>query len=57
VSEVEVFYIDYGNHERVTVDRLRPLPPDLLELPAQAFMCSLSKVLGAVQHLKSRTGP
>jgi len=41
---VRVFYIDFGNSERLKLNRVRPLPPELLSYPCQAFACSLAEV-------------
>ena len=37
-------YLDFGNSERVTMDRVRPLDPQFATLPAHAFLCALSEV-------------
>jgi len=39
-----VFYIDFGNQEKVKLSRIRPLPPGVLSYPCQAFACSLAEV-------------
>ena len=41
---VEVFYIDFGNSERLKLNRVRPLPANVQSYPCQAFACSLAKV-------------
>jgi len=47
-----VFYIDYGNSERVKLSRVRPLPREVLSYPCQAFACSLANVSVSVLLLK-----
>ncbi|XP_041352593.1 RING finger protein 17-like isoform X2 [Gigantopelta aegis] len=37
-----VLYVDYGNAEYVSLDRLRVLSPELRTLPAQAMRCKLT---------------
>lgn len=41
---VEVIYVDYGTSEIVTVDRLLPLPPDLIHLPMQSRKVNVSGI-------------
>ncbi|XP_013416953.1 uncharacterized protein LOC106178356 [Lingula anatina] len=43
-GEVDVVYVDYGNRERLPLDRVRHLAPDFAQLPTQAFYCALSQV-------------
>ncbi|KAM9842544.1 tudor domain-containing 6 [Aulostomus maculatus] len=40
-GKFQVLFIDYGNESEVDIKDVRPLPPGLLELPPQAFLCSL----------------
>ena len=40
-GSVEVQFVDYGNSEKVSVDNLKTLPTELLELPSQAIPCML----------------
>ena len=42
--EVDVLYIDYGNRERTTLGRLRPMPENFTKLPCHAFTCALAEV-------------
>ncbi|ORZ36054.1 hypothetical protein BCR44DRAFT_89389 [Catenaria anguillulae PL171] len=42
--QAQVFYYDYGNSETVTLDRLRPLPPQFQQLPPQAQEAKLSYI-------------
>ncbi|KFO13959.1 Tudor domain-containing protein 1, partial [Balearica regulorum gibbericeps] len=39
-----VGYIDYGNSEVLPLNRLRPMIPRLMDLPAQAIRCTLAGV-------------
>ncbi|KAM4636974.1 tudor domain-containing protein 1 [Discoglossus pictus] len=41
---VTVHFLDYGNIEEVTVDKLRSIPPKFLELPFQTIQCCLAGV-------------
>ena len=45
-SSYDVFYVDFGNRESVTADRMRPLTPDLLSTPplAQHFQLAYVRV-------------
>ena len=45
-SSVTVFYVDYGNSETLTVDRLHPISDAHLKLPAQAIHCRLADLEG-----------
>lgn len=40
-NSVEVFYVDYGNSEVLSLERVKKLKPEFVELPAQAIQCSL----------------
>lgn len=40
-SQVEVIYVDFGNHEQVPVSRLRVLRKEHAELPMMAVLCAL----------------
>lgn len=42
-QKVTVMFLDYGNEDTVSVSELRCLTPELCELPAQAFHCTLFK--------------
>uniref|UniRef100_H3AU05 Tudor domain containing 1 n=1 Tax=Latimeria chalumnae TaxID=7897 RepID=H3AU05_LATCH len=41
---VMVYFVDYGNVEEITVEKLRPIHPQFLKLPVQAIKCSLAGV-------------
>ncbi|XP_075468070.1 tudor domain-containing protein 1 isoform X2 [Ascaphus truei] len=43
-GSVNVCFLDYGNTEEVSVDKLCLIPPRFLELPFQAIRCKLSGV-------------
>lgn len=43
-DKVEVIYVDYGNHESLTLSRLRMLRRDEAELPMMAVLCALDGV-------------
>lgn len=38
----DVYFIDYGNSERLPADRIRPIDSDLSEIPPQAHPCELA---------------
>lgn len=40
-SQVQVIYVDFGNHEQVPVSRLRALRKEHAELPMMAVLCAL----------------
>ena len=42
-EKVTVVFVDYGNEDIVSVNELRCLTPELCELPAQAFHCTVFK--------------
>ncbi|XP_013063058.2 tudor domain-containing protein 1-like [Biomphalaria glabrata] len=44
-EEVTVYYIDFGNSERVQISNLRQLTPKMIVLPPQAVACTLSKII------------
>ena len=41
IDEAEVFYVDYGNTETLTLDRIQPLKPKFHTQAEQALKCSL----------------
>ena len=43
-DKIEVSFIDYGNRDCVPFTSLRPLPPELVAIPALAVNCSLKYV-------------
>ncbi|XP_043553464.1 ATP-dependent RNA helicase TDRD9 [Chiloscyllium plagiosum] len=43
-NSAEVFFVDYGNTAKVTIDLLRNIPHNLLELPFQALQCQLCNI-------------
>ncbi|POI35961.1 hypothetical protein CIB84_000287, partial [Bambusicola thoracicus] len=43
-NNIVVGYIDYGNFEVLQPDRLRPMIPKLMDLPAQAIRCTLAGI-------------
>ncbi|XP_073540761.1 tudor domain-containing protein 1 isoform X2 [Phyllobates terribilis] len=43
-AAAKILYVDYGNTEDVSVDKLCKIPSSFLELPFQAICCSLSGV-------------
>lgn len=47
---VEVFYIDFGNIEQVTVRDVKELPPQFMSIPAQAARCSLADVNPSIKQ-------
>uniref|UniRef100_A0A3Q0S2T2 Tudor domain-containing protein n=1 Tax=Amphilophus citrinellus TaxID=61819 RepID=A0A3Q0S2T2_AMPCI len=40
-GELSVFFVDYGNKSQVSIADVREMPPFLLEIPPQAFLCEL----------------
>ncbi|KAL4226350.1 piRNA metabolic process [Mactra antiquata] len=45
VSEVDVFFLDYGNRERVKIKDTRLLPQQFMVLPSQAICCALAEIM------------
>ena len=43
-DEYDVFYVDFGDREWVTADRIVPAWKSILQLPLQAIECSLVNV-------------
>ncbi|XP_063436634.1 tudor domain-containing 6-like [Mytilus trossulus] len=43
-TEVDVYFIDYGNAEKRDISHLRELPVQFTSLPAQAVFCALAKI-------------
>ncbi|XP_071178897.1 tudor domain-containing protein 1-like [Mytilus edulis] len=43
-TEVDVYFIDYGNAEKRELSHLRELPVQFTSLPAQAVFCALAKI-------------
>ncbi|XP_073412720.1 tudor domain-containing protein 1 isoform X2 [Dendrobates tinctorius] len=43
-AAAKILFVDYGNNEDVSVDKLCKIPSSFLELPCQAICCSLSGV-------------
>jgi hypothetical protein len=37
-------YIDYGNQEKISDNRLWQLTPEFSQMPVQAFCCALARV-------------
>ncbi|XP_028407927.1 uncharacterized protein LOC114530556 isoform X2 [Dendronephthya gigantea] len=50
VTTVEVFYIDFGNIEQVTVGDVKELLPQFMSIPAQAIRCSLADVNPSIKQ-------
>lgn len=40
-SDIEVFFVDFGNYDNVNVNDVRKIGVDLLKFPVQAFKCFL----------------
>ncbi|XP_032442193.1 tudor domain-containing 6 [Xiphophorus hellerii] len=40
-NELSVLFVDYGNKSQANITNVRVVPPALLEVPAQAFLCEL----------------
>ncbi|XP_074015034.1 tudor domain-containing protein 1 [Numenius arquata] len=57
VSEdsVLVGYIDYGNREVLSLTKLRPMIPRLMDLPAQAIRCTLAGIKPPLGAWTSKT--
>ncbi|XP_040291132.1 tudor domain-containing protein 1 [Bufo bufo] len=49
-GSVKVQFLDYGNEEEVSVDKLSKIPSSFLELPFQAICCRLSGVKPAGEN-------
>ncbi|XP_053397741.1 RING finger protein 17-like isoform X2 [Mercenaria mercenaria] len=43
-QQILVLFVDYGNSEIITYNKLRAIPPSYLNLPCQALRCRLSKL-------------
>lgn len=43
-NEYDVFFVDFGDQEWVTADRIVPAWSSILQLPLQAIECSLVNV-------------
>ena len=43
-GDYRVFFLDYGNHDQLAADKLRPLPAELTKLPALAHHATLAGV-------------
>ncbi|XP_058803778.1 maternal protein tudor [Phymastichus coffea] len=41
LSTVTVFFIDYGNLETISFDKIKEIQPELVKLPAQAILCKM----------------
>uniref|UniRef100_A0A669QQJ7 Tudor domain-containing protein n=1 Tax=Phasianus colchicus TaxID=9054 RepID=A0A669QQJ7_PHACC len=41
-NEAAVIHVDYGSEETVSLEMLKPIPCELLQVPNQAFACCLS---------------
>ncbi|CAF0984259.1 unnamed protein product [Rotaria sordida] len=41
----EVFYIDYGNMEELSIDLLHEILPDFARIPARAIACTIAEIL------------
>ena len=44
-NEYDVFYVDYGDREWITGNRVKPPWREILQLPLQAIECSLGNVV------------
>lgn len=42
--QVEVHFVDFGNYDTVSQSNLRPMKPELMNLPAQSFKCCLEQI-------------
>ncbi|XP_014888013.1 tudor domain-containing 6 isoform X1 [Poecilia latipinna] len=40
-NELSVLFVDYGNNSQANITDIRVVPPALLEVPPQAFLCEL----------------
>ena len=49
-DEYDVFYVDFGDREWVTRDRIVPAWSGILQLPLQAIECSLVNVQPIGEH-------
>ncbi|XP_072188446.1 tudor domain-containing protein 6 isoform X2 [Excalfactoria chinensis] len=41
-NDIAVIHVDYGSEETVSLEMLKPMPCELLQVPNQAFACCLS---------------
>ncbi len=49
-SSVRIKFVDYGNGEWMTPDKIRQMRKEYTELPAQAFECSLDNIRPIQEH-------
>ncbi|XP_069467969.1 tudor domain-containing protein 1 [Ambystoma mexicanum] len=49
-GSAKVHFVDYGNIENVSTDKLRVIPPTFLKLPFQGIQCWLSGVKSVNEH-------
>ncbi|XP_053524638.1 tudor domain-containing protein 1 [Artibeus jamaicensis] len=49
-GNVKVHFVDYGNMEEVTADKLRTIPSEFLKLPFQGVQCWLVDIQPGNQH-------
>ena len=44
IDTVEVYFVDYGNTDKISIEHLRFLPEAFATLPQQAFKCTLNTI-------------
>ena len=49
----EVFYIDYGNLEELSIDLVHEILPDFTRLPARAIACTIAGVRTSAASFKT----
>ena len=54
-STLEVFFLDYGFTEFLSVENVKPLPREFAELPCQAIECSLAHILPEAMEWSKNT--
>lgn len=52
-NEVEVYYVDYGNTEKIPINRITRLPESVVKYPRQAVFCGLYGIAPPEDEIQS----